>query len=117
MFAWLRLLLLALLIPAYGWAAVPWVAGTSPQAVASSLSTHCAATPSPLSAASDGADNTGLLDVQDVADTSSELPEHGLPAAGEQPTQPGTHKPSAPTWPEAPGAPPQRLLRPPMHQA
>lgn len=116
MFAWLRLLLLALLIPAYGWAAAPWAASTSPQAVASP-SAHCAAMPSPLSAVSDSADNTSLLELQDVADTSSELPEHGLPAAGDQPTQPGTHKPSARTWPEAPEAPPQRLLRPPMHQA
>lgn len=116
---WLRLLLLALLIPAYGLAAAGWgaAAGAPAAETATALAAQAAeVTPAtPAEPAEDGAEARLLL--AELADTSDDMPDHcassaaglALNAAAHSPPRAGSHA--------APEALLRRLLRPPMAQA
>lgn len=113
---WLRLLLLALLIPAYGLAAAGWgAAAGAPAAEAATALAAQAAEATPAEPAEDGAEARLLL--AELADTSDDMPDHcassaaglALNAAAHSPPRAGSHA--------APEALLRRLLRPPMAQA
>lgn len=116
---WLRLLLLALLIPAYGLAAAGWgaAAGAPAAEAATALAAQAAEAtpPTPAEPAEDGAEARLLL--AELADTSDDMPDHcassaaglALNAAAHSPPRAGSHA--------APEALLRRLLRPPMAQA
>lgn len=116
---WLRLLLLALLIPAYGLAAAGWgaAAGAPAAETATALAAQAAEATSatPAEPAEDGAEARLLL--AELADTSDDMPDHcassaaglALNAAAHSPPRAGSHA--------APEALLRRLLRPPMAQA
>lgn len=119
---WLRLLLLALLIPAYGLAAAGWgaAAGAPAAETATALAAQAAEAtpptpPTPAEPAEDGAEARLLL--AELADTSDDMPDHcassaaglALNAAAHSPPRAGSHA--------APEALLRRLLRPPMAQA
>ncbi len=116
---WLRLLLLALLIPAYGLAAAGWgaAAGAPSAETATALAAQAAeaTSPTPAEPAEDGAEARLLL--AELADTSDDMPDHcassaaglALNAAAHSPPRAGSHA--------APEALLRRLLRPPMAQA
>lgn len=116
---WLRLLLLALLIPAYGLAAAGWgaAAGAPAAETATALAAQTAeaTSPTPAEPAEDGAEARLLL--AELADTSDDMPDHcassaaglALNAAAHSPPRAGSHA--------APEALLRRLLRPPMAQA
>lgn len=119
MIRWLRLLLLALLIPAYGLAAAGWgaAAGAPAAETATALAAQAAeVTPAtPAEPAEDGAEARLLL--AELADTSDDMPDHcassaaglALNAAAHSPPRAGSHA--------APEVLLRRLLRPPMAQA
>lgn len=116
---WLRLLLLALLIPAYGLAAAGWgaAAGAPAAETATALAAQAAeaTSPTPAEPAEDGAEARLLL--AELADTSDDMPDHcassaaglALNAAAHSPPRAGSHA--------GPEALLRRLLRPPMAQA
>jgi non-ribosomal peptide synthetase component F len=113
---WLRLLLLALLIPAYGLAAAGWgAAAGAPAAETATALVAQAAEATPAEPAEDGAEARLLL--AELADTSDDMPDHcassaaglALNAAAHSPPRAGSHA--------APEALLRRLLRPPMAQA
>lgn len=113
---WLRLLLLALLIPAYGLAAAGWGPGTA--APASEAATSLGSgTPACEPAPAEPADVDARLLLAELADTSDDMPDHCASSAAGLALNAAAHSPPRAISRAAPEAPPRRLLRPPMPQA
>ncbi len=113
---WLRLLLLALLIPAYGLAAAGWgAAAGAPAAETATALADQAAEATPAEPAEDGAEARLLL--AELADTSDDMPDHCASSAAGLVLNAAAHSPPRAGSHAAPEALLRRLLRPPMAQA
>jgi non-ribosomal peptide synthetase component F len=110
---WLRLLLLALLIPAYGLAAAGWgAAAGAPAAETATALAAQAAEATPAEPAEAGAEARLLL--AELADVSDDMPDHCASSAAGLALNAAAHSPPRAVSHAAPEAPPRRLLRPPM---
>lgn len=116
---WLRLLLLALLIPAYGLAAAGWGTATgAPAAEVGAAPGEQAAHTLPAEPAEpEQAGAEARLLLAELADTSDDMPDHCASSAAGLALNAGAHSPPRAVSHAAPEAPPQRLLRPPMRKA